>query len=905
MGKTITCVLLCYLALALIAVASQRWNAPPSTLSISQLAISKSDPTVGDSAKLQLSSANIKTDAQQVTGRVEIAPLSTRFASARELELRSSEEPKPEVGQLTNGSMFAWKVNIDEKPALEPPIPTPGAWGVFAVWACAFIGFLLTSTLGKRPSMRWAFVFVFCTLLTLWPHEFSRAVGMLAAIAVAIGWLHFTYFKYVHSQGVLLGAVLAVAAYVFAFAGVLATHRELNFAEQTSAAMYEAAQVLFLNMGVHDELNVPFAARWYFGLARALASTLALFVAYKTVLVFSARAGTRIRLNFDQLKFLKRKPLQLVVGVGKVGRQLAQNLAIRGDRVISIENNANATCWKNPPVGKVRLIEADASHTDTFAQLPFDAIENIFVTAGEDQRNLEIGQVVKEYVTKRASEVDELSKSMDWRNIVLHWWNRSFFVSRPKDRPANCLVQLYDGNMRRILDQTLHGLKSNALAIVRPFNAQEMAVRDLIQFELASEELRPKFDRKVGDSIEKEVALYIIVGFDSLGQELALGLAQLAHFDNLLRSRILILSREPQQEIAGFCARYPKFAKSSKITELGEIEFDSADDEWDANRHRELDECRNSCGVDFAVNAKFAKLPASASDRALLEAIKSSTKETQADNETLRVKPILFVCDDDWQRGFAWASEIAESWKQLLLREKLKSNTEASNSVPPSMRTYFWLQGHKAIPRLLENQHDVEPFGISDDLLTESSIAGTVWRQVGAAAQRSYELTNPNPDKPVDKTTQLNLLSYSDTQSNLLAAAHSIIKYRIAGRSIKWIHDYTVKKLPPIAVDPVLHFRSHQFTLPTDPDHINDPLIERIAIAEHNRWMAEQLLAGREWIVREPNKDANGKKLRDRHPEERHLRDTLCAWRYLKPDEKLKDLLQTYYVLYYLDRLER
>ena len=790
-------------------------------------------------------------------------------------------------------STLTLKLKFDDEPTTELPVPMPGVWGAVVVGACAVIGFMLISNFGKRRSRFWGAVFFAFTLLTLLPNEWCRALGILVALAVAIGWLHFAFLKHFHTQGVLLGALLAVMSYVSAFAGVLASHRQLSVAEQMSAAMYEAAQLLILNMGVHDELNVPIAARWYFGFARATASALALVFAYKTVLFISARAGTRIHLNIDRLKLGQGSQLQLVIGLGKVGSQLAQNLANRGDRVIAIENNESNPCWKHPPEGKVRTLQADASLAETYVQLPFDAINNIFVTAGDDQRNVEIAQVVNEYSRSRVHNANLRDENRTWLSPFSRWFRKKFLANHQ----SKCHVQLYEANMRRILDQTLHGQEVTKTDVeLRPFNAQEMAVRDLIQFEFTDSEIRPK--------AENEVALYIIVGFESLGQELALGIAQLAHFENLRRSRVLVLSRDPEEEIASFCARYPKFAKNSKetlsetthITKLNELAFVAADDHWDAYSDQQPE---NQCGVDFTVNAEFAKLPPSPSDYQLLEAIKRLT----VSKPNLVVKPVVIVCDTEWQRGLAWASEFTESWKQFYLREQFRSEGGESR-LPTFMPTYFWLQGHNAIPRMLAKQQDLRPFGISDDLLTEGAIAGTVWRQVAAVVQRSYNLSVANPDKPVDKSTRLELMSYSDTQSNLIAALHSVIKFRIAEQSIEWLRGFTAKKLQPIEAKPELELGSRRFKLVSGASANWDPLIESLAKAEHNRWMAEQLLAGREWIIREPNKDQHGKKIRDRKPEERHLRDTLCAWRYLQLEEKKKDLLQAYYVLYHLKQLD-
>ena len=80
---------------------------------------------------------------------------------------------------------------------------------------------------------------------------------------------------------------------------------------------------------------------------------------------------------------------------------------------------------------------------------------------------------------------------------------------------------------------------------------------------------------------------------------------------------------------------------------------------------------------------------------------------------------------------------------------------------------------------------------------------------------------------------------------------------------------------------------------------------------EHNRWMAEQLLKGYVYVEAETPKvkkvemDTNGnmKEREVRLPQHEHERKTLCSWTPLENDEKLKDLRQAYYVLYYLNAI--
>ena len=107
-----------------------------------------------------------------------------------------------------------------------------------------------------------------------------------------------------------------------------------------------------------------------------------------------------------------------------------------------------------------------------------------------------------------------------------------------------------------------------------------------------------------------EVAHFVIVGFGKAGQTLALRLAELAHFENLKRSRMTIvhpLSGEAESAVARFRAVYPAMMSPPGIA--GDPwKPDPALDEW-AYGVRIAEESKagapGDAGITFVVNGGF------------------------------------------------------------------------------------------------------------------------------------------------------------------------------------------------------------------------------------------------------------------------------------------------------------
>jgi len=755
--------------------------------------------------------------------------------------------------------------------------------------------------------------FILSLLLFLVPYLGISSFGLVGLLGCTGFLIHFLAPRHLAEKSVFLGIGLAIFAYAFAIAGGLALHSDTASFERYSTAFYEATQLPLMNMSPHDHLKDT-TAQFYFNCARVFGCLFAYFVAYKTVVYVCDRAKTQFLLGWYCVR--NRKRLALVIGLGTVGRQLISNLIDENFRVIAIESDKDSVQIERAQSLGARVIVGDALDDRVYRRLPFDAVQSIYVVAGDDRKNLEIGQQLLEYSIKRVEKSDgrKSDKAPLWQRWF-DWLTCQILL----DQRAVCHVQLYDSNMQRLMEQErfCQAIERSHIEM-RHFNAQQNAVRDLIQRELAKPDVRPQANKT------EDVRLYCIVGFGDLGQEVALGLAQLAHFENLKRSRIVVFCADPKLESARFLAKYPKFTGSSSVYEtLDNVQFDADLDSWEyksspqveltavpkdsSTTDRNADTTVNAdpiassettsdakYGVTFATNTIFVKVPTSPSDQAFMQSIFDLTKAIKK----VSVKPSVIVCNEDASQSFSWSSEFVDAWRSFCQRRNLQPECPAGEA-HPSLTTYFWLQGHKALQEVVKDNVRHIPFGLEENCIATKLLDATLLRQLGSVVEYSYKLSTSTVPVAADKSDMLTPMKFEFLKSNLHAAAHSLIKYQVAGRNIKPILAKTDVALPKIGT---IDSFSMDGVFYTDPKSVHDDdrnQLLTISKMEHNRWMAEQLLKGYKYVATEQARVGN-----NRLPQYEHERATLCSWDQLSDAEKLKDLRQAYYVLYYLSTLE-
>ena len=757
-----------------------------------------------------------------------------------------------------------------------------------------------------------------------------EAVGFVIIAATVVWMLHrLVPPHYRRRNTVIVGLTLGISAFVCAFAAVLLGHSNLTPLDRYSIAAYEATRVLSLGSSLEEHRATP--GKLYSEFARIIACVLAFFIAYKAVVTVFQDAVSAFRVYLYQLKSTRN--VNLVCGLGSVGIELVRNLRAGNERVVVIEaDGENPNLRTARDLGAVVLV-GDATDSDMLDWTPFDALSNAYAVTGDDHRNIQIAMNLVTFAQQR------LRRSR---------FARVFLQST---EALHCNVQIFDPDLKEGLQRvTKKESRPDSEDERRPvrlhhFNSQQHEIWNLICGRLSDADVRP--------TTTDEVACYVIAGFDHLGQEVVFELAQLAHFENLKRSRMLIMSDQHPQPAERFVAKYPFFAGNNAVLEtIGDVSFSPEHDDWtdDEDGHG------NRQGVSFASNAKFTTMPASPCDRGFLESLEKLIQPKLGDNgRQARVRPVMIVCMENWSSSFSWASEFAHAWKAHCLRKNLQPFVENGHDFPV-MPVLYWLPGRNAIRDVsgeLADDLNVSPFGSPDLFASPEFIKGHMTNALANVVDESYAVVT---DSKNASPMKFGRSRYEDHMSSIYSGQHGLIKYKMAGREIDFrtegIRDIELEKLDqqpikelkcelcpeddgpqfPTAVHPRddVDFQGkgpgenftitdaegrekHGVILSSKPDGQTDATlvfvpydcISDIARVEHYRWCSEQLLKNHEWIETEPPR-VGGSRL----PQYAHLRQTLCSWdRMLKSEngyqEFMKDLSLSFYVLKAINRIEQ
>ncbi len=562
-----------------------------------------------------------------------------------------------------------------------------------------------------------------------------------------------------------------------------------------SDVIYETAQILLLNMSPRLGTNHGIA------IGRILAVILVVFLGIQAL-------GQLLAESSQTLLLMTLSRHHIVCGLGRVGWPIAQQLLDAGERVLILERDpTNERIDDARRAGAIVLL-GDATDEKNFELARLGSAKAAYLVTGSDEENIE-------------SAVDV--------GAILE-------RSKQPHPEFKCLVHIVDP----LLDDALNaGLKANASHFqLQTFNVTRNTARQLIVEELTA--IRPTGD---------EVALYVLVGFGPMGETLATHLAELAHFENRKRARILILADDPKASADAFLARWGQFtgcdqsaggeAIAPVVAEWSQIRFDPVADEWGnrARRPRPAYRVADPKAIEYTCNAVFAPYPKSVFDREFLAAI---TRLACAP----RVKPAIIFCHERDHDSYSTAVHFERSFR-------------TENGADVRLPLFVWLQKQEPLKRLLQKRGaahpgatlPIRPFGLCSDELKLHKLHRPIEDHIGMVILAGYRGFAIDTD---EGRRQMERAWYGDAESNLhsnrMAALHFEVKLACLG----------LRLVPDDGG-------------PSDP--LPEDRIEVLAEMEHNRWTAERLLAGVSYGPRS--------NVPPRRPQ-------LCTWDVLNSDPELK-----------------
>jgi hypothetical protein len=610
-----------------------------------------------------------------------------------------------------------------------------------------------------------------------------------------------------HRRLLGIAALLGATAFVLFLLAGGDVAREQGLGGNWTTRLFEA--IAFIGFEPpRDELHESLDSRLL--VARVLlAATAALGI---SGLVFefseSARDAAR-RISFWLARVVGGKAPAVVIGLGGIGAPLVRDLRKRNRRpVFVIEPEGDSPAADEARQAGALVLRGDAKDERILQSACIDHASEVFVATGDEIRNIEIaGELIRDTGRRRGVATGERTGALD------------------------CYVHVADPGFAAAFSSHRLLFDPTESILFHTFNLQQQAARDLL--------LDPEHGiarRYPGAA----VPYYIVFGFGSMGQTVALQMARLAHFNTFRRLRLSIVdefgadplgssgSRGPAgRTLQAFLDRYPAFCPDPNTFDLlahRKLAIPNKDG-WDCRFWRPAEQGWRSDdenAVEYAANAEFLDLASTVDAPALVDTllarIESVPDQGAGPHAEPPMDPVLVLAFDEERRNF----EAALALRQAL--ETARFDGTLSRPLP----LYVYLRTETGLATLLQQAPEfvhseavrLHVFGLREAEDLYRQIARLEVRRMARVVQESYNAF-------YDGTEGFDALSPAFQASNIDAAAHADVKLDAIGRRRRPVRDG--EQISPMALVP--------------------DQIATLAHMEHNRWMAERLTSG--WRIGE------------------------------------------------------
>ena len=566
----------------------------------------------------------------------------------------------------------------------------------------------------------------------------------------------------------------------------------------------KTVQLFLLNSGTENDSTHP--NNWFLTIAR--------FTAALWFLVVYSAIMRRIVIEVRKLPLrLTRKKHVVIAGLGPIGLQILDDLheEERDEEVVVIESNPNSPWVEHARRQGADVIIGDATMGDVLDQARMKHASMAFVATGNDGVNLEIAAGLAESLQM------ENDSKRDKTKLYMH---------------------IEDANLAASVQQHIGDMHDTKHLDLRVFNLPRTVAAHLI-----TRQLWPHVPQK-----HEEVAHFVIIGFGTMGQALAVQLARLGHFPNLKRSRFTIADREIERSAAAFLSRYPRFT-SWLPGQYGVKTFHDPADLWTDSSLPLPSELavNNRDAVQYVANAKFEEICSTTADELFVHRLVDDFRSSS-------VKPVLFICGQQDRENFETA---------IAIKEKLTCLGH------PDVPTFAWMPRQPALVAALERDKRIQPFGECKTAASLEEIVRPMREELAVTLHKDYE--KHAVERAVKRGEKRVPSPWDDRdryrESNLEAAEHLQIKLAALGYRLQY-RDH------PSEVEPVRFSR------------IQESKFDMLAIMEHNRWMAERFMSGWRFIEKAKTPDEI------KTNKERKLHHNLIPWDKLDEDDRERDFEQ-------------
>ncbi len=488
---------------------------------------------------------------------------------------------------------------------------------------------------------------------------------------------------------------------------------------------------------------------------------------------------------------LFRQPYVVVCGIGRIGEQIV--LRYLSGKVDKSEQGT-----------RVIALEKDENHPAIKSLRSKGAV--VIVGDASDR------EVLSESGALKAQRVFAVTGS-DLANIQIAALLSHSFHSADKVKSSKkaarsikqpvCHVHITDPVQIETLRQISKPKEGHQQEEISRFNIHRMGARHLLDHLLRQH-------RPVGE----QVAHYFLIGFGLMGQEVALELAMQAHFANHKRARLTILDPNIDGKADAFLDRYPAFSPGMGKLDLSTTQHEA--DSWEEKVMRESPTGDSGTppdpGVDYVCNAEFLLLPTLLNGRKFHQILESRLNRNG-------IIPSFVVCLEDEQTNLTAALDLRAAMESFAVSEVM-----------------VWLTQPSLLTTLLHSSdgHSISiiPFGNAQDVCHRQNVVDP--NLLNIAKEMHSEYVTSILEKKPDWVRRPNVQPWENLRedfrfSNIQRAHHIDVKLGALG----------MKRAP-------------KTTAPADRIVKEFTPAEREILAEmeHNRWLAERLMGGWRYGIR-------------------------------------------------------
>ncbi len=606
--------------------------------------------------------------------------------------------------------------------------------------------------------------------------------------------------------------IILMGALVLIFGSLGFGLKEGRRAESVPLALYETFQIYAFNIDPEKLNGTRFPETEFLQTAMICAILLYSTIVAQGIWLLFRKSYVEMQLQFVSGHIV-------ICGLGRIGRQLIEDLLKRKDRrtIVIIEPDANNIHleWAHE-YGALTII-GDATKSESLEAAQIHRASEIFVVTGKDECNIECVIELRDIIRRKRRHSFDGPKKLRCQVHIL-------------DRDLAEIVRTKAGKLESSTDELDSGYQLD----IEIFNALERTARRLLE-DIATaknkkqEHICPNKD---------EVAHLILLGFGEFGQTLALKLAELAHFENGKRLRMTIVDRDIKKKAREFIARHPAFGPD--LREIKSWNFNEAADDWHDKTYRPIAAARlpdESPGIEYVCNVQYLEYT-EATEAVFLTGLKKC--------RTDKVKPIVLVCFEDDRQNFA----IAER-----LRAKLETQLV-------HLPIFVWIPRQRELSQMLDNRNteiksaapdsndecQLIPFGQCYGSVSYSEITGS-WNDW--LARQLPLIWLPDDHKLAAQVSGLNAALKAADPTKALAALNWDALDEVAKSYWEECSEWERASNRSAAIHAVLKAAAVGYSIvdvsnseERTPISITADLEERLRRMEHYRWVAERLIGG-------------------------------------------------------------